>query len=105
MLNDLYTTIHNVDKKLNYHIEDYTSDKDLNADTNKQIIEYLEGIMTKTGDTNNDKLNKLIKEVELHKTRSDKNHEEVKRLRSSLNNLSAKKRVLEKKIVGLQKDD
>lgn len=48
------------------------------------------------------KIESLSKEVSFHETRSNKNFEEVKKLRITVDNLSSEKRALEKNIVKLE---
>lgn len=50
------------------------------------------------------KIEHLTKEVSFHESRSNKNFEEVKKLRVSIDNLSSEKRTLEKNIVKLEEE-
>lgn len=104
-LNNINTTITNMDKKVNYYINNNTPT--FNEHTKKEKEEEPSSNIqndSKQDSNYEEKINKLTELADFHKSRSEKTWKDLKHLRNVVDSVSSEKRELELKVKSLEKD-
>lgn len=104
-LNNINITITNMDKKINYHINNHLDmeNKPLKKEEKIETNDKIKEIEQQNGEYKT-KIDELTKDVDFHRNRSVKTWDELKRLRNVVDNLSSEKKELELKLVSLKSD-